>query len=966
MFRTIACPVLLIALTFMQTDQANAQHISFRAYNGEQGLTDDAITSLTQDRAGFLYVGTPSGLYRYDGWRFKRLGPDEGLTQTSLTEAVRAAPDGSVWIVFADRVYRLLAGTMASAPLELEPGDDYEQNAATLGNDLLLVRNGRLLRVHAEPGETGSLSVRPYITVPDLAHSAASLSATGFDTVQVLDGEVWVGCAHHLCRIDKTGVTEIGGASGLPDDRWTALLRDTSSTLWARSPGRIASRRRGDRRFSVISVPGGPGTYTHDARLIDLVEDPAGRIVTQSAHGLLVHEHGTWRERNFERGASLGQVDTMLLDRKGSIWLGSYGHGLERLTGFDMFENWTQEQGLSENVTWNATRDGGGALWVANTLGIDRLPEQPARPVEDGDPASHCPGRTYALATSVGGHLWIGHQDGRLIRREPVSGRTETVSDLGYIQMLAADPGGPIWIGTRDGLARIDSPDEPGRPMIVHVPEVAGTVFAMTFDADGDLWVLTARTLFHCDHARQWHTVLQIPPAGGYTTHSLAFAPDRTLWLGSFVSGITRLHLEHGMVVAQDHLLNLLLPSQVIGSLLQDKAGRMWIGTERGLDVIGGGEQQHFDVQDGLLGNDIDENTAFLDRDGTLWFGTSGSVSHLIADDRVFRRMRLHPAITDITLGDKASGSYRLRPDARHFKWTGEPLIISFTALDFMYDQSIRFRYRLRGVDRDWVEATGREARYTNPPSGRLLFEVMAYEPLHRFRSDPVLVLIKMHPPWWKTWTAYGLTLVLVLFLLVVLWRVRIGYLMVRQHQLEQLVAERTREIDEARAVLFKQATYDSLTGLLNRRAIMEHLEQMVAGSVSAGTPLAVALLDLDHFKAINDRFGHQGGDAALAEIGRRLTSGTRSSDRAGRYGGEEMLVLLPGLLPDAPERADALRRSLFEYPVMFGDVAIVVRGSMGVSWMRPDDDAAALVGRADLALYEAKRRGRDQAVLDL
>ena len=968
--RAILLVALLIATALRP---ASAQSLVFRSFGEAAGLSDGTIGSLAQDRQGFLYAGTENGLYRYDGLRFSRLGPAEGLPENGQVEVVRAAPDGHVWAVFTDRVYRLGAGATLSAALDSRADDEYGHRAAVLGSDLLLVRNHRLLRIapRPHPGSGEILSVRP------LDPDRAALDAGDF--VQVEHDHVWASCGQALCRLDH-GTVRFGPASGLPADRWTALIRDHAGTIWLRSPGRIASLAPGDARFRVVEVPGGPGRFARNPGQLDLVEDAAGRVVTQSAHGLLVHERGRWVVRNYEESFPYSAVTAMLVDREGSLWIGSNGRGLARLIGFGVFESWTREQGLSDDQVWSMSRDGGGAMWVADDLGVDALSDRAddgaratvgtgrqrgtAQPDDVASPW-HYPFRAFSLARSAAGWLWIGRQDGGLMRRDPRNGRSEMVAQLARVRTMRLDPAGPLWIGTNDGLARIDHPDTAAVPAVAVDAPVRGRIFAMAFDPAGELWVLTETTLFHRDRSQGWRSVLQTDPEGGYQTRSMLFAPDGTLWLGSFTTGITRLHLDHDRVVGRDRLPSEHLLSQDVEMIYGDAGGRIWIGTDRGLDVTDGAHWRHLDEQDGLVANDVDEQAAFTDDDGSSWFGTVGGLSHVVDTRALFRPVGLHPVITRVGLDRAGSTASRQGPGATHLRWSGDPLVIDFTALDFRYERSIRFRYRLRGVDRDWVETSDREARYTNPPSGRLVFEVSAIDPMHRLASAPVRVVIKMRPPWWNGWPAHAAAALLVIGTLALLWRARVGYLMVRQRQLEALVRDRTREIEQARLILFKQATYDGLTGLLNRTAVLEQLRLAMERGVSNPPSLALALLDLDHFKSINDGFGHLAGDAVLGELGRRLLAGTRESDQAGRYGGEEFLLVLPGMRQGTFERIEALRETVFAEPIPFDGGMIRMTCSMGVTWMQPGDDVVSMIKRADALLYVAKRDGRNRIVFD-
>lgn len=167
---------------------------------------------------------------------------------------------------------------------------------------------------------------------------------------------------------------------------------------------------------------------------------------------------------------------------------------------------------------------------------------------------------------------------------------------------------------------------------------------------------------------------------------------------------------------------------------------------------------------------------------------------------------------------------------------------------------------------------------------------------------------------------------------------------------------------------LLVAAATDPLTGLLNRTQLGPRVAELVAASRRTGRPLACLMVDLDFFKAVNDTYGHQAGDAVLVEVARRLEKAKRASDVLVRYGGEEFLALLPETdLDGALVAAETLRAAIAAEPVVFrseahGPVEISVRASVGVSWL--DDamyDAALLVAAADDALYRAKERGRDR-----
>jgi len=176
--------------------------------------------------------------------------------------------------------------------------------------------------------------------------------------------------------------------------------------------------------------------------------------------------------------------------------------------------------------------------------------------------------------------------------------------------------------------------------------------------------------------------------------------------------------------------------------------------------------------------------------------------------------------------------------------------------------------------------------------------------------------------------------------------------------------AQRTRTLQDQLMARSQQlellAFTDPLTGLDNRRSMMRRLSAAISGARRHGRPLAGAMLDLDHFKTINDTHGHDVGDAVLIMVAQRLTERLRKEDVVGRLGGEEFFVLLPDSDHAAADAAvEALRHAVADTPLQAAGRAIEITVSAGVaSWT--DEDGEELIRRADTALYAAKAAGRN------
>ncbi|HEB93787.1 MAG TPA: diguanylate cyclase [Gammaproteobacteria bacterium] len=178
---------------------------------------------------------------------------------------------------------------------------------------------------------------------------------------------------------------------------------------------------------------------------------------------------------------------------------------------------------------------------------------------------------------------------------------------------------------------------------------------------------------------------------------------------------------------------------------------------------------------------------------------------------------------------------------------------------------------------------------------------------------------------------------------------------------LEESLARTQQQKDRLRVA----ASTDSLTGLANHDAIIAELELALAEVAQGEHTVAVVMADLDHFKAVNDTYGHLVGDKVLMEVSRRLRAALRGFDRVGRYGGEEFLLILHNATPTSMKHVtERVRKRITDNPVKLPDLSLKVTMSMGVTMVRSDETAEDAIARADTALYAAKKAGRDRVVV--
>lgn len=215
-------------------------------------------------------------------------------------------------------------------------------------------------------------------------------------------------------------------------------------------------------------------------------------------------------------------------------------------------------------------------------------------------------------------------------------------------------------------------------------------------------------------------------------------------------------------------------------------------------------------------------------------------------------------------------------------------------------------------------------------------------------------------------------TLQFITLIVILLWMAAIGSYVAR---LRQRLAEQKSALHDAVGRLHEMATRDELTGLPNRRYLMDVIEHERARCQRAGALFSICLLDVDRFKSINDRLGHSGGDEVLVEFGRRIVAQGRKMDwvgrvdrngevSVGRYGGEEFMVLMPGATAEqAREAVERMRKSIGASPFETMAGQVDVDFSAGVAQCRPGESVDEMINRADKALYRAKDSGRGRTL---
>nr|WP_229224354.1 diguanylate cyclase [Duganella sp. SG902] len=937
---------------------AAAQQAPLRYYGQQDGLANLAVTALARGRGGHLWVGTENGVYRYNGASFRRYAQDEGMDEPAVT-ALTVDHEDNLWVSSYNKLY-LKVGERLRPVLH----DDGQQIDSLPSQNLsiapdgtrYLVTGGQLYTLGLRDGRT---RVRPVFAQPQLARLAALADLTG--VLAEAGANLWLGCGEALCHAGPGGVTVWGPAQGVPRGRWDALLRDREGRLWASSQRRIIVLAPGAQSFA-DRTPAGDVMRKEKLRAV-LAEDHEGRILSNTDDGLARWERDHWVLYGPANGLrAAGGITAVQSDAAGGLWLGSRGLGLVNWLGYGNWENWSSAQGLPSDVALSFVRDERGVLYAATRERPARLLPGARRFAEV--PADHTAAQWSSLALDRGGQVWAATYSGLLARLGPHGPARVHTRALSGVNALMTDPQQRLWLATGDGISVLDtgSPNQAVRvPAGLPKPGEADAtpVHGQCLAPDGTPWFLDDIQLRHLD-ANGWQAYAARPPGGNAQFSVLACSADGALWLAD-----SRNRLWHATTAASGMQFRPVdqgpLGGAHIIALWEDRRGWLWVGTDAGVAIWNRQHWRFFDQNDGLAWNDTNGSVFYEDRDGSMWIATSNGVSHVLYPDRLFATQPLSVRIEQARHENAALAPGR----PWTLPWSGAPLEVELASLHPQNRSALRYHYRMAGLESGWAESATPQLRYAALPPGEYQFEYYATNTYSHSASPLQRQAVTVLPPWWRTTPFYLLCAVLGLLLLSLAYRLRVRHLLQRQLHTEQLVRERTRELEQSREQLRQRALRDSLTGAWNRGAIMEIIEHALAQALAQRQPLLLVLLDLDHFKRINDNYGHGAGDAVLREAVARLGAAVRQSDAVGRYGGEEFLVVLPGLNEaNGHARVEELRHAIRHEPMRIDQQqAIAVSGSFGAMAFDPMRPLpmAQLIELADQALYRAKENGRDR-----
>jgi len=773
-------PAAICALVLSwATSVCLAQQYSFRDY--VDGLGNLSVNCLLQDRSGFLWIGTESGLYQYDGSRFWQFGPKEGLP-SGFVRALTLDRDGRLWVGTRDGLaFRTVQGSFSTVAYQhqnLKIPYDSGLASSSDGQVYAVTQFGVLVVLSPDQGRSWQAGPLQF------AGKSDQIDPSSIHSVLVTpDRRVLIGCGKGLCELSHGNVSRYGNASALPQDEYKTLLLRTNGELWARGPKYIVMLAPGHKRFEMRNPA---GHVPSDITYLSLAEDRSGAVLASFGSDVGRYFKSQWEMISEAKGFGKGTVASIIQDREGMVWFGLLGHGIRKWLGYGHWQDWTTKQGLHSDEIWALQQDSHGRIWAADEHGLSTLQPGATRFKSWSEQGIESPSRCMSLEKSKDGFLWAATNQGGLVQIDQATLHGWQLN-LPRVSHVFVDSHDRVWASTGKGLFL--SERRHGRAEFHPASSLAignRTIADMAEDTKGRIWAVSAEELFRFD-GFSWTRVDISAAKLGHHIADLAIDKTGDLWVNGSGTGVARFQLRNGAIAGftTPHL-----SSSEIVFLRVDHRGWVWFGEDHGVELFDGESFRRYTAGDGLIWNDTDGHSFLEDRDGSVWIGTSGGLSHLLAP--VAPPLNPPPPPIFVQVGYGATDLF----NNSDLPWSHDPLTVSLASLTLRNERALKFRYRLVGLEGEWVETAEHTVRYPELAPGRYLFQALAVDSSSGKNSLLSAFSFEIMPPWWRT-KAFIVAVVCMAGLIgCLIWRWRVRLLVQRQRELERLVADRTAELD--------------------------------------------------------------------------------------------------------------------------------------------------------------------------
>jgi signal transduction histidine kinase/DNA-binding response OmpR family regulator/ligand-binding sensor domain-containing protein len=845
---------LCLAMVGVVSAQTNA---GFETFTTSQGLSQGMVNDMIQDKEGFIWVATKGGLNRYDGYHFKVFTTEpqdpSSISSNAISNLLEDSK-GRIWVGTYDggiNVYNKKSGRFLR--IVQKQGDPTTLAGNRIESAMFEMPDGRILVCPQGAG-------LQLIALPDDWKQTPVISTVPVPAGRIVHGMsrddkgfIWVGCHDQYIYIfNPVNGLELLSDAGI----FTPLIAQVGSRLTARN-GQTSLLKPDP----TISLP----ILDAANRLLPgvLQESPSGKLffnnnfpLEPGASGTLFYDFSACKPGDSISKVSSGTLTSLkkdqgfkkfLLDRSGTLWVGSKGYGIykypirnqrfhptlpglsiQRITALTNDRLYVQGWGLTKMII----ADGRS---VANFLD----------PAIGNDPFN-------VMVEAKNGDCWFFLSGRKLMRYNAAfkllgtwEAIVSTVSTE-QIQPMIEDSRNNIWIAGENGtLAKIDSRSGEITKYVINTKELSGTAGVVQTnvffeDAQGLFWLGTehgfAKIDFNNSNAAPKITWYKNIPGNN---QSLSYnyvswftndpSDEKYLWVSTKGGGINRMEKATGKFT--HYTIKQGLPNDIVYGLLSDNAGNLWGSTNKGIFCMLPGKNNEppvfrlFSTSDGLQADEFNTNALAKLHNGNLVFGGVNGINIFDPQKVLAGSFSPNVYITSIQIGNKTiipgdeTGVLKEtieQSTSITLNYLQDVVTLEFSSLDFTAPGQNKYRYQMVGIDKEWVESGNRRtATYLHLPPGRYTFKVQGSNSQGIWSEHIAELTIKVLPPWWSSWWAYIIYALVIAFIIRAWLRFNVNKAKLQsQLNFEQLEAKRVKELDTIKTQLYTNITHEFRTPL--------------------------------------------------------------------------------------------------------------------------------------------------------
>jgi len=853
--RLILSFILSVPVLPVISAQQGNLNIKFDNVSIKDGLSQSSPNCILQDSRGIMWIGTEDGLNKYDGFSFTVYKPDQNVQQSISNPRILSIcedPGGNLWI-----------GTNGGGLNHYDRKTDQFKQFNPANQDSLSTPGIIVYALACSPDSTLWIGTEKGLSVLDLQSGTfidlrGNLVLEPLTHVSVLafsldSPSLWIGTDLGLYgyNIQKNTVsvfrTETGNSESLPGGAVSALLADRHHNVWVGTETGLAELEAGKEAFRIFGSFSSGGFNTSGDHVKALLEDLEGNIwIGTFGSGLHIYDpsEGTFQHFSYDYNnpysLSNNEVLSLYIDLSGIIWVGTNGLDKfnpkkEKFVLYD-YVPYIREKLIFRNIH-PIYEDENGVLWLGSKSDglhvLDRKNKKYYRYIhEPGNANSLSSSRIRTILEYPEGTLWIGTEDQGLNKvtlnseRKPVhfknyKSSTGNPGTLTSNKIFATYPDkkGKLWIGTDKGLTIMNLESE---LLTRYVPDPDNpkslsnlTVYCIYGDRSGEIWLATDYGINKYDPSTDGFVHYVHDKADSTSVihdEILSFLEDKkgNLWIGTYGKGLDRFDMT-GRNFSHPRIRQ--LSTGVIYGILQDDLENLWLSTNNGIIKYNPakGEVNQFTIEDGLQSNEFNGTSYYKSYTGEMFFGGQYGFNSFFPNAVIKDSIPPRIIMSGLQVGNRSVVPGKHSPIDRHISEAKEihlsyrqnNFTLYFSALHFANPDQNRYKFKLEGFDKDWIEAGNRRfVSYTSLPYKTYTFRVIASNSDGIWNETGLSLKIRIRPPFWAT---IWFRILMILFILAGVYyavRKRLSIEKKQKMIFEKKFQASSKELEEARQQL--------------------------------------------------------------------------------------------------------------------------------------------------------------------